>query len=140
MKKLMLTLVVVFSLVFTFGNVFASQQEAKPEAVAQPAVEQKAEAVATEEVLVGKLVVENEKVTIVVEGKEPVVVKANEKVEEIKKIEKFSEKTFEFKGTFVTEKVKEGEKEVEVKMFVISSFAEKAAEAPKAEKKKEEKK
>ncbi|HOD39622.1 MAG TPA: hypothetical protein PKL57_03620 [Candidatus Wallbacteria bacterium] len=155
MKKTMLVLSVIMAVVFTMGYAFAQEAPAAPaeapkaEAPAAPAAEApKAEAPAapateapavTEEVLVGKLVDVEGKVTIAVEGKEAVAVKVDAKVEEVKKVEKFADKTFEFKGTFVTEKVKEGDKEVEVKLFVIASFAEKAAapaEAPKAEEKK----
>ncbi len=155
MKKTMLVLSVIMAVVFTMGYAFAQEAPAaapapaeapKAEAPAAPAAEApKAEApaapaaevaAATEEVLVGKLVDVDGKVTIAVEGKEAVAVKVDAKVEEVKKLEKFAEKTFEFKGTFVTEKVKEGDKEVEMKLFVIASFAEKAAEAPKAEEKK----
>lgn len=143
MKKTMLVLSVIMAVVFTMGYAFAQEAPAaapapaaeapKAEAPAAPAAEV---AAATEEVLVGKLVDVEGKVTIAVEGKEAVAVKVDAKVEEVKKLEKFAEKTFEFKGTFVTEKVKEGDKEVEQKLFVIASFAEKAAEAPKAEEKK----
>lgn len=155
MKKTMLVLSVIMAVVFTMGYAFAQEAPAaapapaeapKAEAPAAPAAEApKAEApaapaaevaAATEEVLVGKLVDVDGKVTIAVEGKEAVAVKVDAKVEEVKKVEKFAEKTMEFKGTFVTEKVKEGDKEVEMKLFVIASFAEKAAEAPKAEEKK----
>lgn len=144
MKKTMLVLSVIMAVVFTMGYAFAQEAPAAPaeapKAEAPAAEAPKAEAPAvTEEVLVGKLVDVEGKVTIAVEGKEAVAVKVDAKVEEVKKVEKFADKTFEFKGTFVTEKVKEGDKEVEVKLFVIASFAEKAAapaEAPKAEEKK----
>jgi Holliday junction resolvase len=150
MKKTMLVLSVIMAVVFTMGYAFAQEAPAaapapaeapKVEAPAAPAaeapkVEAPAAPAATEEVVVGKLVDVDGKVTIAVEGKEAVAVKVDAKVEEVKKLEKFAEKTFEFKGTFVTEKVKEGDKEVELKLFVIASFAEKAAEAPKVEEKK----
>lgn len=145
MKKTMLVLSVIMAVVFTMGYAFAQEAPAaapapaeapKVEAPAAPAAPAAEVVAATEEVLVGKLVDVDGKVTIAVEGKEAVAVKVDAKVEEVKKLEKFAEKTFEFKGTFVTEKVKEGDKEVEMKLFVIASFAEKAAEAPKAEEKK----
>ena len=151
MKK---SLSVVLSLVFSvmvMGYAYAQAPAAEapkteaPKAEAAKAPEapktEEVKAAVTEEVLVGKFVEKDGKVMIAVEGKEPVAVKADAKVEEVKKVEKFAEKTFEFKGTFVTEKVKEGDKEVEAKLFVIASFGEKAAEAPKApEAPKEEKK
>ena len=141
MKKTMLVLSVIMAVVFTMGYAFAQEAPAAapapaeaPAAEAAPAAEVVA---ATEEVLVGKLVDVEGKVTIAVEGKEAVAVKVDAQVEEVKKLEKFAEKTFEFKGTFVTEKVKEGDKEVEQKLFVIASFAEKAVEAvPATEEKK----
>lgn len=144
MKKAMLVFSVIMAVVFTMGYAFAQDAPAAAPATeaAAPAEAPKADAPAaapaaevTEEVLIGKLVDVEGKVTIAVEGKEAVAVKVDAKVEEVKKIEKFADKTFEFKGTFVTEKVKEGEAEVEHKMFVINSFAEKAAEVPAAEKK-----
>lgn len=156
MKKAMLVFSVIMAVVFTMGYAFAQDAPAAAPAeapaaeapAAAPAEAPKADAPAateaaapaaevTEEVLIGKLVDVEGKVTIAVEGKEAVAVKVDAKVEEVKKIEKFADKTFEFKGTFVTEKVKEGEAEVEHKMFVINSFAEKAAEVPAAEKKEE---
>jgi len=151
MKKTLLVVSIVVAFVFTMGFAFAAEAPAAPAAEvkaapAAPAAEVKpadpaapvapAAPAVTEEVVVGKLVVAAEKVTIAVEGKEAVAVKKDAKVAEIEKIEKFADIVMEFKGTFVTEKVKEGEKEVEVKLFVISSFAPKAAEAPKAEEKK----
>ena len=154
MKKSMLVLSVIMAVVFTMGYAFAQEAPAAAEApaaeAAAPAEAPAAEApkadvpavpatevvAATEEVLVGKLVDVEGKVTIAVEGQEAVAVKVDAKVEEVKKLEKFADKTFEFKGTFVTEKVKEGDKEVELKLFVIASFAEKAVEAPKVEEKK----
>jgi hypothetical protein len=155
MKKTMLVLSVIMAVVFTMGYAFAQEAPAAAPAPAEaPAAEAAAPAAeapkvetpavpatevvtATEEVLVGKLVDVDGKVTIAVEGKEAVAVKVDDKVEEVKKLEKFADKTFEFKGTFVTEKVKEGEAEVEHKMFVIASFAEKAVEAvPATEEKK----
>ena len=143
MKKAMLVFSVIMAVVFTMGYAFAQDAPAAAPAEAPAATEAAAPAEApaaevTEEVLIGKLVDVEGKVTIAVEGKEAVAVKVDAKVEEVKAIEKFADKTFEFKGTFVTEKVKEGEAEVEHKMFVINSFAEKAAEAPAAEEKKEE--
>ncbi len=155
MKKAMLVFSVIMAVVFTMGYAFAQDAPEAPatEAAAPaetPATEAAAPAEApaveapaapavevTEEVLIGKLVDVEGKVTIAVEGKEAVAVKVDAKVEEVKAIEKFADKTFEFKGTFVTEKVKEGEAEVEHKMFVINSFAEKAAEVPATEKKEE---
>ena len=138
MKKTMLVLSVIMAVVFTMGYAFAQEAPAAAPAPAEaPAAPAAEVAAATEEVLVGKLVDVDGKVTIAVEGKEAVAVKVDAKVEEVKKLEKFAEKTFEFKGTFVTEKVKEGDKEVEQKLFVIASFAEKAAEAaPATEEKK----
>lgn len=155
MKKSMLVLSVIMAVVFTMGYAFAQEAPAAAEApaaeAAAPAEAPAAEApkadvpavpatevvAATEEVLVGKLVDVEGKVTIAVEGQEAVAVKVDAKVEEVKKLEKFAEKTFEFKGTFVTEKVKEGDKEVEQKLFVIASFAEKAVEVvPATEEKK----
>ena len=144
MKKAMLVFSVIMAVVFTMGYAFAQEAPEAPaakapaaEAPATPAAEAPAAEVA-EEVIVGKLIDVEGKVTIAVEGKEAVAVKVDAKVEEVKKIENFADKTFEFKGTFITEKVKEGEAEVEHKLFVINSFAEKAAEAPAAEEKKEE--
>ena len=146
MKKAMLVFSVIMAVVFTMGYAFAQDAPAATEAAA-PAEAPKTDAPVaaevapiaevTEEVLIGKLVDVEGKVTIAVEGKEAVAVKVDAKVEEVKAIEKFADKTFEFKGTFVTEKVKEGEAEVEHKMFVINSFAEKAAEVPATEKKEE---
>jgi hypothetical protein len=142
MKKAMLVFSVIMAVVFTMGYAYAQDAPAAPAAeVAAPAAEAPVAPVApaaevTEEVLVGKLVDVEGKVTIAVEGKEAVAVKVDAKVEEVKAIEKFADKTFEFKGVFVTEKVKEGEAEVEHKMFVINSFVEKAAEVPAAEVKK----
>ena len=155
MKKSMLVLSVIMAVVFTMGYAFAQEAPAAAEApaaeAAAPAEAPAAEApkadvpavpatevvAATEEVLVGKLVDVEGKVTIAVEGQEAVAVKVDAKVEEVKKLEKFADKTFEFKGTFVTEKVKEGDKEVEQKLFVIASFAEKAVEVvPATEEKK----
>ena len=150
MKKTMLVLSVIMAVVFTMGYAFAQEAPAAAPAPAEapaapaaeapkvetPAVPAAEVVAATEEVLVGKLVDVDGKVTIAVEGKEAVAVKVDAKVEEVKKLEKFADKTFEFKGTFVTEKVKEGDKEVELKLFVIASFAEKAVEAPKVEEKK----
>ena len=159
MKKSMLVLSVIMAVVFTMGYAFAQEAPAAAPAPAEaPAAEAAAPAeapaaeapradvpavpatevvAATEEVLVGKLVDVEGKVTIAVEGQEAVAVKVDAQVEEVKKLEKFAEKTFEFKGTFVTEKVKEGDKEVEQKLFVIASFAEKAVEVvPATEEKK----
>ena len=151
MKKTMLVLSVIMAVVFTMGYAFAQEAPAAAPAPAEapaapaaeapkvetPAVPAAEVVAATEEVLVGKLVDVEGKVTIAVEGKEAVAVKVDAQVEEVKKLEKFAEKTFEFKGTFVTEKVKEGDKEVEQKLFVIASFAEKAVEAvPATEEKK----
>lgn len=155
MKKSMLVLSVIMAVVFTMGYAFAQEAPAAAEApaaeAAAPAEAPAAEApkadvpavpatevvAATEEVLVGKLVDVEGKVTIAVKGQEAVAVKVDAQVEEVKKLEKFAEKTFEFKGTFVTEKVKEGDKEVEQKFFVIASFAEKAVEVvPATEEKK----
>lgn len=142
MKKAMLVFSVIMAVVFTMGYAFAQDAPAAApaeapvaEAAAPVAAEVAPIAEVTEEVLIGKLVDVEGKVTIAVEGKEAVAVKVDAKVEEVKAIEKFADKTFEFKGTFVTEKVKEGEAEVEHKMFVINSFVEKAAEVPAAEKK-----
>jgi len=146
MKK---SLSVVLSLVFSvmvMGYAYAQAPAAPeapkaPEAAATTEVKAEVKAAVTEEVLVGKFVEKDGKAMIAVEGKDAVAVKVDAKVEEVKKVEKFADKTFEFKGTFVTEKVKEGDKEVEAKLFVIASFGEKAAEAPKApEAPKEEKK